>query len=171
MKSIILLLAILFSFSVSAQKLNSYDASNGLTYKVGDTVKLGLGSGNNGNFVFLRMGGWAAMASGEVSPIGSGYSNMGVVVKKIRKSKMKGVEKVIFTVGGGNITNYVLSIEDAIETCEVKPCKDNNKPQVVVATSKEDDKYDKLAKLKELFDDGILTKEEYEAEKKKLLDL
>ena len=40
-----------------------------------------------------------------------------------------------------------------------------------IDTSKpaDDDKYDKLAKLKKLYDDGVLTKEEFEEEKKKLL--
>ena len=34
---------------------------------------------------------------------------------------------------------------------------------------KEEDKYDKLAKLKKLLDDGVITKEEFEKEKIKLL--
>ena len=34
----------------------------------------------------------------------------------------------------------------------------------------EDDKYDKLRKLKKLLDDGIITQEEYEREKKKILE-
>lgn len=33
-----------------------------------------------------------------------------------------------------------------------------------------DDKYDKLKKLKELLDEGIITEEEFEAEKKKILE-
>ena len=41
--------------------------------------------------------------------------------------------------------------------------------KVETPKSAEEDKYDKLAKLKKLYDDGVLTKEEFDEEKKKLL--
>lgn len=78
---------------------------------------------------------------------------------------MKRYKGVYFTVGGGNITNYTLDIENAIATCEVENCiEEKNERNSSV------DKYDQLKKLKELFDEGILTQEEYDAEKKKILE-
>jgi len=162
MKRIILLLAVIvLSSQVHAQRLQEYKASNGIVYKEKDTVKLGLGSGFQGTFVHLKMGGFM---TGSVTQIGSVYSNTAVTIKKIRKYKMKGAENILFVVGGGNITNYNLLIEPAIQTCEVLPCKENS-----TTTISQSDKYDKLAKLKKLFDDGVLTQSEYEIEKQKIL--
>lgn len=163
MKTFFIALLLLPTIMLAQNRLDKYEASNGITYKVKDTVRLGLGSGLQGTFVHLKMGGWMA---GDATQIGSGYSNSAVVIKKIRKYKIKGVENVMFTVGGGNITNYNLMIEPAIQTCEVVPCSDSNK----ITVQTESDKYDKLAKLKKLFDDGVLTEAEYEVEKKKILD-
>jgi len=44
----------------------------------------------------------------------------------------------------------------------------NNKSNTII---KEDDKYDKLAKLKKLLDDNVITRDEFEIEKAKLLKL
>jgi hypothetical protein len=163
MKKIMLLSLFAVFFTAKSQdKLEEYKASNGITYKVGDNVLLGKGSGIQGTFVYLRIAGWAM---GSNMQIGSAYAGLNVDIKKIKTGKFKGVEKVYFTVGGGNITNYSLDIEAAIESCEVKDCKS----QDIVVIS-ESDKYDKLKKLKILLDEGTLTKEEYESEKKKLLN-
>jgi hypothetical protein len=51
--------------------------------------------------------------------IGSAYSGLNVIIKKIKQVTFKGAVKTGFIVGGGNI-NYLLLIEDAIATCEIK---------------------------------------------------
>lgn len=170
-KLTIIILAIISSFNAKAQKLVAYAASNGITYHLKDTVHLGLGSAPNGTFLYLQMGGWAAIASYSASDgpnannIGRGYANTAVIVKKINQTKIKGIVKVYFTVGGGNITNYLLYIEDAIQTCEVTPCMATNNNQQVVA-----DKFDQLKKLKGLLDSGAITQTEYDEQKKKILN-
>jgi hypothetical protein len=131
-----------------------------VNYKIGDTVKLGLGSGVQGSFVFLQIGGWMAGSTNQHLP--STYSNLNLIIKKIKKATFKGGEKVWFVVDGGNITNYNLFIDDAIQVCEVVPCLEKT-------SVTKDDKFDKLKKLKELFDSGALTEEEYNSEKKKIL--
>lgn len=162
MKHIVLLLFLTVAITATAQNLPEYKASNGITYKPGDTVKLGRGSHPNGDFRYLQMGGLAA-SGGDADNIGKHYSGMNVIIKKIKTQKMKGAEKVWFIVGAGNIVNYNLAIEDAIATCEVEACK-GSQPAASV------DKYDQLAKLKGLLDSGVITQEEYDKEKKKLLD-
>lgn len=147
------------------KKLKEYTAFNGTTYKPGDIIKLGKGSAPNGDFVYLQIGGWAA-GTGASTIIGSSYAGLAVEVKKIKEYNFKGQEKVAFTVDGGNITNYLLMIEDAIATCEVADCN-NELGEVQNSTT---DKYDELKKLKELLDSGVLTQEEYESEKRKVLE-
>ena len=75
--------------------------------------------------------------------------------------KQKGAQRYVFIVGGGNITNYELYIEEAIQVCEIKDCGKKEAPVVGAA--------DELKKWKALLDSGAITKEEYDAQKKKLL--
>ena len=117
------LLFTLIAFTVSAQKtIDSYKASNGVTYQAGDTVKLGRGSAPNGDFLYLQMGGFAA-SGGDADNIPRHYSGLNVIIKRVKMYTFKGAEKVWFVVGGGNIVNYNLYIEDAIATCEIALCK------------------------------------------------
>jgi hypothetical protein len=161
------------AYSTKAQKLTEYTAINGITYKIGDTVHLGMGSSAKGTFMFLQMSGWAASlnydpnAGPDQLNIGRGYDNTAVIVKKITASKIKGIIKYSFTVGGGNITNYVLYIDDAIQVCEVVPCQQSGPP--TPTTEPDDDKVTRLKKWKALLDDGTITQDEYEAQKKKIL--
>ena len=150
------------------EKLSEFTASNGITYKIGDEVKLGRGSDTNGKFVYVNIGGWAVSTNPENNRLGAANSGLIVTIKKIHKYNYKRYKGVYFTVGGGNITNYTLDIESAIKTCEVEHCtKEIQKVEIVGNTS---DKYDQLKKIKELLDEGILTQEEYDAEKKKILE-
>ncbi len=162
MKIKLTILAVLITVQCFAQK--EYKASNGITYHVKDTVKLGRGSNPNGSFNYLQLGGWSAVISGGYSNIGKGYANTGVTIKSIKTGKMKGIEVTYFIVGGGNISNYMLQIEQAIQTCEVIPCTAQNNTNIVP------DKFDQLKKLKALFDSGAITQAEYDEQKKKLLN-
>jgi hypothetical protein len=156
-----ILLFVFCSFSMNAQKnIKEYKASNGVHYKIGDTITMGRGSGLQGSFVFYQMGGWGATMGDNSLPSVHGGTN--VILKKIKVANLRGAEKVWFVVNGGNITNYNLFIEDAIATCEIKDCNSKDKVQPM-------DKYDQLKKIKELLDNGTLTQEEYEIEKKDIL--
>ncbi len=176
MKKLLLFATLFLAIAMNAQKISKdevYSASNGITYKVGDTITLGRGSGMNGHFQYLQMGGFynaMAAAGGNYNQMSASldrnYSGMNVVVKKIKTAKdRRGTNKTYFVVGGGNITNYNLMIEDAIANCEVKDCTDTQKVEVVSAESK----YDKLKKAKELLDSGVLTQAEFDAEKAKIM--
>tara|TARA_R110002051_G_scaffold224048_1_gene287242 strand:- start:3966 stop:4445 length:480 start_codon:yes stop_codon:yes gene_type:complete len=152
--AIILLLTL--SLSVKSQTLKEYKASNGLTYKKKDTIVMSEGSGYDDTYKYLWIRG-----GGKINTVA--YQGIKVVIKKIKRFKNRGTEKVLFSIGGGNIINYTLDIEGAISSCEIKNCIKDRKDISL------NDKYDKLAKIKKLFDEGILTKEEYESEKKKIL--
>jgi len=173
MKKISLLIIALLTLNIAqaqkkVEKLKEYTASNGITYKIGDDVKLGRGSDSNGKFIYVNIGGWAISANPEQNRLGAANSGLIVTIKKIKKYNYKRYKGIYFTVGGGNITNYILDIENAIKTCEVENCtKEVQKVEIVGSTS---DKYDKLKKIKKLLDEGVLTEGEYQSEKKKILN-
>lgn len=116
MKKLLVILLMLGTVTVYAQKnIPQYKASNGITYQPGDTVRLGMGSGNNGEFLYV--------ASGGLAPAGlsRAYAQKYAVIKKINNVKFKGQDSYYFVVGMGNST-YNLGIENAIVSCEVA-CK------------------------------------------------
>ena len=169
MKKIVLILMLIVPFSGFAQNLKEYHASNGKTYHTGDTIRVGLGSMPNGDFKYIQINTLLPMP-----PRRSGNSELNAhkdisgsnfVIKKIRNAKqMTGTEKVVITIRTGGPTTSDIWIEEAIASCEVTPCQDSKtgtSPQFSVA--------DELTKLKKLLDNGAITKEEYEAQKKKLL--
>ncbi len=166
MKRILMIVVLLFLVVVAngqfSTKLKEYKASNGVTYKKGDTIKLNKGSNYNGSFNYVTMGGWAVSSNPEANKLPSTNTGLLCTIKKIKKFDTKRMKKVIFVVGGGNITNYWIYIEDAIAACEVTPCNEKN-------SKKTEDKYDKLKKIKELLDMGALTQKEFDYEKSKIL--
>ncbi len=160
----ILLSAPLLSFS---QDITSYKATNGVTYHLNDTVRLGKGSGSNGSFVYVADYGPIAMPSIDPNRAPSGrslpkqFTNTTVVLKAIRKTTANGASKYIFMVNPGGPFRYTMFIDDAISACEVKPCADDATKVGSVA--------DEIKKLKALLDQGAITQAEYDAQKKKLL--
>lgn len=172
MRTTILLLTLILSgiMSANAQKKTEYKASNGIIYHVGDTIQLGRGSRDDGSFNYLQVNNtFSAFVGGEPNQgVAKSFSGTNVIIKKIREMNMRGASKVYFVVGGGSITNYWLMIDDALATGEVidptKKNMENNKQNTTGS------KADKLRELKELFDEGILTQEEFDKEKKKILE-
>lgn len=172
MKRIILAAFLLIPFCTQAQK--EYKASNGVTYHVGDTLRLGLGTKADGSFLYVEdrgllgsMGPFGNMGPGRNQPARSlpkEFANVGAVIKSINKISSNGVSKYIFSVNAGGPMRYSVYIDDAIAACEVKPCKNDTAPAAATGSVA-----DEIKKLKELLDSGAITKSEYEAQKKKLL--
>ncbi|WP_374950371.1 SHOCT domain-containing protein [Mucilaginibacter sp.] len=173
MKKLLLFALLVVSTAASAQKMNDYKATNGVTYKIGDTVKLGRGSAPYGSFNYMQMGGVGAFLAhkqqrGDQLNIDKTYANTAVIVKGIKSSRMNGAQKVVFAVRADAPVNFNLTIDDAIQTCEVIPC--SNQPGSVAAPPVMS-VADEIAKLKKLLDSGALTQGEYDAQKKKLLGM
>jgi hypothetical protein len=177
MKAFFLLLLLLPTLSFAqvlglGKRLNQYQASNGKTYRVGDTIKLAQGSSPNGTFRYVQYGGWMMFlqsgTSEDKNNLERDKSGYGAVIRKMHSFKAHGVDKVVFAVDLGIKSNCDMWIEDAIATCEIVDCNGAKAQTTIV--QKADDKFDQLKKLKDLFDGGAITKTEYDEQKKKLLN-
>lgn len=92
------------------------------------------------------------------------------IVKKLRKdgSKKRGYNYMAIINSGP--TKYEIDVENAITAGELKVPEEYKSAGQDTQSAKEKDPTEELRKIKKLYDDGILTKEEYEAQKKKLLE-
>jgi hypothetical protein len=171
MKRILFTTLLLIPFLTKAQGLfggttvTEYKASNGVTYHVGDTVKLGRGTKPDGSFLYLEDHGIIPNPR-STRTLPKEFANASATLKSIRKIKVNGIDKYMFSVNPGGPMRYTVFIDDAIEACEIKPCKTADSTVPTTAGSVADE----IKKLKGLLDSGAITKEEYEAQKKKLLN-
>lgn len=116
-------LVFLISFNARAQAGQSMDsvAINGTTYKVGDQVQLGRGSGASGRFVFFEVGGMARSTNPDRNMMPANMAGLKVTIKKIKNWKTHGQQRIYFvTDGDTGINNGYLYIENAIRAGEVE---------------------------------------------------
>ena len=158
--------------------------TSGYKIVVGQDINLGTGSTPDGDFKFIRRNssGFGTMM---VMTDNNSYNksqlslprNMAGHKRKVVKIVTRGNKKIgktyepLITFGSGR---YEIDVDNAIASGEiVVPDEFKPKPKVtttVVEVKQQVSVADELIKLKKLFDDGVLTKEEYEAQKKKLLE-
>jgi len=99
-----------------------YKATNGITYNVGDTITLNSGSAVDGSFQYFQLGGLKAGMVADMNKgkeqfnMGSLYSGLKIVIKKIKTFKALSQTKTYFVMEGG----YYLYIDDAIKAKEIK---------------------------------------------------
>jgi hypothetical protein len=167
MKKLVFISILLIPLLSKAQTYTSYKATNGVTYHLNDTVRLGKGSASNGSFLYIQERGIPPLPGPGSSPthnLPKAFTNGGVVVKNIKKSNRNGIDKYVLVVDAGGVFRFSLYIDDAILACEVIPCQ-------TAATKQPSPTYvaDEIKKLKELLDAGTITQAEFDVQKKKLL--
>ena len=155
---------LLFIVSGNAQKkqIGIYKADNGVTYRLKDEIHLNVGSDTNAAFNYVT----TPMAQDDSKSGGRHLANRVFKIIGIEKYNGKRRTGVKFVARKGLLLVHI-DIINAIRTCEVTPCTQTTSSSPVVIN--ESDKYDKLKKLKDLYDDGVLNKDEYEAEKQRVL--
>ena len=170
MKKIIFILLIC-PFATIAQRVPRLEndtlyTSGGYKIYKGQTLTFAEGTGKNGNFRFAKI-------KGNDSP--GILANKTVAVEEVSDFKISGLGNAWIRIHGELITNngvrkrinFNLAFDKAIEGIQgmapelIVPDEFKNKSQKSSA--------DEIAKLFKLYQDGAITKEEYEMQKNKLL--
>lgn len=164
-KFLSVVLAVLFSsYCYSQQRVdeNTYKSKSGMIFRVGDEVTLGYGSNFNKDFKYVVSG-------LDLTGIGAPWHSKKFTIKRIREYGNNKRGNTSYLIIGAGLMNFWIDIEGAIEFDEIVipdefKTKKTSQPQTIVSVA------DELTKLKKLLDDGVLTKEEFDAQKKKLLE-
>lgn len=153
--TLIIVIFLLSILSINAQ--TEYTSKSGKIYKIGDTIHLGKPINISSGPLIATNGHWSSIKTEKHKAL----RNMNFVNKKVIVTRIEQTEKakLFFKLYGKKL--YVL-IDDALLNGEVLSS--------YTVVSEEIDKYDKLKKLKELLDMEAITTEEFNSEKKKLLN-
>lgn len=140
----------------------------------GSDIELGVGTMPNGDFKYITSsrGNWlTAMGESDILHIGSKWSGHKFLVKDFYQYGTNQRGYVFYLkLGGGNIINYECDIKNALRFGEVIH-KDyaisNGNPTII---QQQLSPADEIKKLHGLYKDGILSEEEYNSAKQKLLN-
>lgn len=151
-----LIFAFLLGNTVSAQKgtfkLEEYKASNGITYRIGDRIKLKTGTGAYHYFKTLSKGGkygYGYVSDIEEYELPSVFSNNIFTIKKIKewdKPEFKGV--VFSLIHHIDVGLIFLDIERGIEMCEVTNCINDQDLYEVDNNYKRKPNYEQMSEYK-----------------------
>ncbi|AZA80750.1 hypothetical protein C1637_12000 [Chryseobacterium lactis] len=183
MKRLVLLFTFLIFGITSAQTAPKFEndtltTSTGFKVYEGLDLKIGTGSMNDGDFKFIRTN--ASSMFNYYSTIGyQGLANQANSFKrsnsgltfKVKKIMLRGNKRngfVYYVKIGSGLINYEIDLENAIRSGElIIPDEFSPKEKSQNVTS--ETKYDKLKKIKELKDSGVLSEEEFQKEKDKIM--
>ena len=187
MKSLfqLMLLIPIFSFA-QTEELPKFEhdtlyTTSGFKMYEGLEIKIGVGSMPDGDFKFIRTNanslfaynsttGYQGLAN-QANSLPRKNSGLKYKVKDIvdRGSKKKG--HLYYVKIGTGLINYEIDVDNAIASGElVVPAEFKPKAAGQILIAQTFSLADELTKLRKLYSDSILTKEEYEAQKKKLLE-
>ena len=173
MKLVLLSIAIFFAKNLAAQTLSgeSLITSSGFVIKPEDEILFGTGTMPNGDFKYIadsRTNVFTKPQKGvppQVKKFCAGHTY------KVKKIRVDGNEKNGYTYAvilfGDGVKKYEMDADGAISSGEiVVPEKYRPKSVTAMSTLSASEQLEKLGKL---YRDSLLTKEEFEAQKKKIL--
>ncbi|UOK42277.1 MULTISPECIES: SHOCT domain-containing protein [Flavobacterium] len=155
--------------------------STGFKVYKGLPLKIGTGSMNDGDFKFIRINetsmfrynsttGYNGMVN-QANAFGRNNAGLTYNVKDVMTKGSKKNGYVYYGKIGKGLVNYEVDIENAIKFGEIVVPDEfmpklKNQAQVLSTESK----YDRLKKIKELKDSGVLSEEEFQKEKQKIMN-
>ncbi len=186
MKKTLSILCMVIALFCKAQNETKFEndtltTSTGFKVYEGLEIKIGTGSMNDGDFKFIRTNATSLFSyysttgyKGLANQANSfSRSNSGLIFK-VKKIMSRGSKKngfVYYAKIGQGLINYEMDVENAIKFGEIVVPEEfapKSKNQIQVISTIET-KYDKLKKIKELKDSGVLSDEEFQKEKDKIL--
>ncbi|HTE30693.1 MAG TPA: SHOCT domain-containing protein [Chryseolinea sp.] len=160
-------------------KSDVYITSLGWVLKEGTDVKLGRGSMPDKTFAFITetpsLLTYNQYTDYDKHKLQHSYNGREA---KLGQLSVAGSKKmgffIVVKIKVGQLSRYMMDIENAIEAGELEiPAQYKiavKAPEPTVIVKNEVSVADELTKLKKLLDDGVLTKDEYDSQKKKLLE-
>ncbi len=183
MKSIVLYILCAFNLIANAQQPSnpriendSLYTTSGIIFCKGQKIKLGLGTMPDGNFKFIRINSASIFNNSEVSNYNSGFnannansmnrreSGKEFTILRLEKRGDENHGYTYYAVVAGT-PRYEVDIENAIASGELRFNSLPNQSRPIIFSVA-----DELLKFKKLLDEGLLTNEEFSAQKKKLLN-
>lgn len=184
MKKLLLVLIVLKSTLLIAQSdsisknMDTLYLISGYKIIVGQDLKIGSGSTPNGSFKYIRSNTSSLFAytsqttnnADNANNLPRDMSGMSLKVKRIEKRGSKKMGYVYYPILKKSLLAYECDIRNAIISNEIEvpdEFKPKEKPVVIISKISA---ADEILKYKKLMDAGVLTKEEFETKKKKLLE-
>ena len=132
-----------------------YIAKDGINYKIGDKLKLGIPQGGNKTFTYIQYGN----DLGGYYPLAADRSGIDLVIDRFYLSDKHFGFKMSFwmRVEGIKVVKYIVLFEDAIESGEI-----------IGYGMTSDQAIQELKKWKDKLDLELITKDEYDEKKKEL---
>ncbi|WP_160136056.1 SHOCT domain-containing protein [Chryseobacterium sp. c4a] len=168
------------SFAQNPPKFENDTLTTTTGFKVyeGLDLKIGTGSMNDGDFKFIRTNassmfnytsttGYQGLAN-QANSFKRSNSGLTFKVKKIMPRGNKRNGFVYYAKIGSGLMNYEIDIENAIKSGELI-IPEEFLPKEKSQNQNSETKYDKLKKIKELKDSGVLSEEEFQKEKDKIM--
>lgn len=181
MKRLFTLLFLLIATAPAFSQIDTFSTSTGYKYWEGKTIQLGTGSMQDGDYKYIRISATslmqymgtdrAAVNSANSMPASANGQFFKIIRVDSRGSKKHGY--VDYAILNSGITKYQVDVERAIATGELDvpmqflPANKQVAPSLPASVSPADE----LAKFKKLLDEGAITQDEYDQQKKKLLNL
>ncbi|MDQ2769110.1 MAG: SHOCT domain-containing protein [Bacteroidota bacterium] len=174
---LLLLAGCFFAPSVQAQitgkSVPAYTTAAGTVVHVGDTLRLGRGTLATGEFQYVYVPANVFTGSPQVN-FSSQMSNLRVRVKDLRFQQSKNYGNKTVAVVKANTLNGCVDLDAAESAGEILTASTRRNATSVAGPAAAPagaapSTADELLKLKKLYDQKILTKAEYEAQKAKLL--
>ncbi|MET3538407.1 SHOCT domain-containing protein [Chryseobacterium limigenitum] len=184
MKKTVLIFTLLFFGIYYSQTLPKFEndtltTSTGFKVYEGLNLKIGTGSMNDGDFKFIRTNassmfnyysttGYQGLVN-QANSFRRSNSGLTFKVKKIMTRGNKRNGFVYYVKIGSGLINYEMDVENAIKYREII-VPDEFLPKEKSQIQNSETKYDKLKKIKELKDSGVLSDEEFQKEKDKIMN-
>jgi len=145
----------------------------------GMDVKIGVGSTPDGDFKFIRINAASAFAyysttgyqglANQANALPRNNSGLKYQVLRLEKRGSKKHGYVYYCILKTGLAKYEVDVENAISSGELNVPNELKKNTTLAVLEKGVSVADELKKLKELLDQGIITQDEFETQKKKLL--